>query len=235
MSLTRSQVDSDSALVSARKRRWLAAVKPELASATADLTLARSRPSRTWPRTSWLSRKTTRTLSAMVAPTTRSMSDRRQAVPDRFTQRPTVRMTACRHPAVLACSGMAAAVRSTVISRSPDHVPTSGGTRFVADPANGHHDLRPLRVTLDLRAQALHMYVDQPGVGRVPVAPDLLEQHLAGEDLPGFPGECHQEVELQRRQLDGPAVSFDRMPRHVDGEITDLEGFRRRFFCTPQP
>src|SRR5215475_2140950 len=235
MSLTRSPVDSDSALVSATMRRWFAAVKPELASATADLTLARSRPSRTWPKTSWPSRKTIRTLSANVEPTTRNMMDRRQAVPDRFTQRPTVRMTACRHPAALACNGMAAAVRSTVISRSPDHVPNSGGSRLVADASHSHDDLGPLRVTLNFRPQPLHVHVDQAGVGRMPVAPDLLEQHLAGEHLPGLAGEGDQKVELQRRERDGSAVALHGVPRHIDGEIADLEGLRRRLFSAPQP
>src|SRR4051794_17565162 len=47
--------------------------------------------------------------------------------------------------------------------------------RLVADTTHGHDDLRLLRIVLDLRAQPLHVDVDETGVRRVPVAPDLLE------------------------------------------------------------
>src|SRR5918912_993821 len=73
---------------------------------------------------------------------------------------------------------------------------------LVADAADRHDDVGPLRVTLDLGPQALHVDVDEPGVGRVPVPPDLLEQHLPGEDLPRLAGERDEKVELQRRQGD---------------------------------
>src|SRR3954454_14524319 len=49
---------------------------------------------------------------------------------------------------------------------------------LVADPPHRQHDLRLLRVALDLGPQPLHVDVNQPGVGGVPVAPDLLEQQL---------------------------------------------------------
>src|SRR6478609_10589960 len=55
----------------------------------------------------------------------------------------------------------------------------SGGTGLVADPAHGHDDLGPLRVVLDLRAQPLHVDVDEAGVAGMAVAPHLLQQHLA--------------------------------------------------------
>ena len=60
-----------------------------------------------------------------------------------------------------------------------------------------------LGIPLDLGAQPLHVHVDQPGVRRVPVTPDLLEQHLTGEDLPGLAGQRDQQVELQRGEVEG--------------------------------
>src|SRR5690242_15743288 len=60
----------------------------------------------------------------------------------------------------------------------------SARSGLVADTANGHHDLRPLRVLLDLGAQPLDVDVDQSGVRRVPVAPHLFQEHLPCEHLP---------------------------------------------------
>ena len=51
---------------------------------------------------------------------------------------------------------------------------------------------------LDLGAQALDVHVDQAGVGRVAITPHLLEQHLAGEDLPWPTSQADQEIELKR-------------------------------------
>ena len=83
----------------------------------------------------------------------------------------------------------------------------SGPARLVADAAHGHDDLGVLRVVLDLGAQPLHVDVDQPGVAGVPVAPDLLEQHLAGEDLPRLAGQGDEQVELERGEADAAAVA----------------------------
>ena len=58
------------------------------------------------------------------------------------------------------------------------------------------------RVAFDLGAQALHVDVNEPGVRRVPVTPDLLEQHLAGEDLARLASQRDEQVELERRQRD---------------------------------
>lgn len=73
---------------------------------------------------------------------------------------------------------------------------------------------------LDLAAQALHVHVDQSGVAGVPVAPDLLEEHLTGEHLPGLAGQG-DEVELERGEREPlvatghrewPATSMARSP-----------------------
>src|SRR5262249_31157300 len=60
----------------------------------------------------------------------------------------------------------------------------SAGSGLVTDTTYGHHDLRPLRVLLDLGTQPLDVNIDESGVRRVAVAPHLLEQDLAGEHLP---------------------------------------------------
>jgi hypothetical protein len=68
----------------------------------------------------------------------------------------------------------------------------------------------------------------------VAVAPDLLEQHLAGEDLPRLAGQRHQQVELERGERDRLAVALDRVAGHVDGQVADLEQLRRRFLAAPK-
>src|SRR3954471_20702186 len=95
----------------------------------------------------------------------------------------------------------------------------SGGTGLVADAPGGHDDLRAFGVVLDLGAQPLHVDVDQPGVARVAVAPHLLEEDLAGEDLPGLAGERDEQVELEGRQRQRLVVALDRVARHVDLEV----------------
>ena len=71
------------------------------------------------------------------------------------------------------------------------------------------------------------------------VAPDLLQQHLAGEDLARLAGERDQQVELQRRQLHLLAVAADRVGRHVDGDLvagrTDGQHLRRHVLAPAQP
>ena len=72
----------------------------------------------------------------------------------------------------------------------------------VSHPADSHNELGTLRVTLDLRAQTLHVNVHEPGVGRVTVAPHLFEELFTRKDLPGRASQRHQEVEFEGRQSD---------------------------------
>src|SRR5579859_2543511 len=111
----------------------------------------------------------------------------------------------------------------------------SGRPRLVAHPAHRDHDLRALGVFLDLGPEPLHVHVDQPGVRRVPVAPDLLKEHLAGEDLARLPGQRHQQVELQRGEVDRRAVPLDRVARHVDGDVPDLQHLGNGVLGPAQP
>src|SRR5436309_2711867 len=71
--------------------------------------------------------------------------------------------------------------------------------------------------------------------GGVAVAPDLLEQRLAGEDVPGAPGKGHEQVEFQRRQRQRLPVAPDEVPGDIDVEVTDAELLAAGFVAAAQP
>src|ERR1700689_4656155 len=77
----------------------------------------------------------------------------------------------------------------------------SARSRLVTDAADRDHDLRALRILLDLGTQPLDVHVDEPRVGGGPVAPDLLQQHLPGEHLPWLPCQRYQQVELPASEV----------------------------------
>ena len=178
-----------------------AAVRPFLTWESAEFSALVSSPAAT----DWIRKKPstamTRTESSKVVETTRSCSDRCQrnltcATTLRCHRRPTrsqrltrtgrrrmtARPKADRRKAVTQLRRLPARADATFSNLD------SARARLVADTAHRHHDLGVLGVLLDLRAQPLHVHVDQPGVRGVPVAPDLLEQHLPGEDLPRLAG-----------------------------------------------
>src|SRR3954463_4143431 len=81
-------------------------------------------------------------------------------------------------------SGRAISVRDCAgPATGPDVRATIRSARsgLVADTANGHDDLRTLGVALDLGPQTLHMDIDEPGVRRVPVSPDLFPEIVKAE------------------------------------------------------
>ncbi|KKY39983.1 hypothetical protein AAY51_24025, partial [Vibrio parahaemolyticus] len=55
------------------------------------------------------------------------------------------------------------------------------------------------------------------------VAPDLLQQRLAREHLPGLAGQGHEEVELQGGQGHVLPRPGDAVPGHVDDEVADAQ------------
>src|SRR5262249_18414875 len=95
----------------------------------------------------------------------------------------------------------------------------SAGAGLVPDSPDGQDDLRALRIRFDLGAESLDVDVDQPGIGCVPVAPDLLQQHLPGEHLPGLTSQGDEQVKLQRGELDLVGVPADRVRGYVDGDL----------------
>src|SRR5450759_3393674 len=96
-------------------------------------------------------------------------------------------------------------------------------TGLVPDPSYGQYQLRSLGVLLDLGPQPLNVDVDEPGVGSMPVAPDLLEQLLTREDLMRLPCASEEEVELQRGEGDGGAPPLHLMGGDVDRHVTDTD------------
>src|SRR3954452_6821991 len=175
---------------------------------------------------------TTRIPSTTVAATTRSWMERRHCPSTSRSRRRrgpgTRRPASGRAISVRDCAGPATGpdVRATIRSARPG---------LVADTANSHDDLRTLGVALDLGPQTLHMDIDEPSVRRVPVSPDLFQQDLAGEHLPGLARQRHEEVELQRRERDLAAVAAHRVARDVDGEVADLQHLGCRLVGAAQP
>src|SRR3954470_7878008 len=191
----------------------VATFRPTRAWSTAASRFARSTPPATLStRKTPMTSVTIPATTTVVAPT-RSCSDRRQASPTAAAARratPLIRARATRERGTVATPSAAGAL--VTASRC-------GGSRrprLVPDAADGQHDLRTLRIPLDLGPQPLDVDVDQPGVRGVPIAPHLLQQHLAGEHLPRLPGQCHQQVELERGQPDGCASAADLVGLDVD-------------------
>lgn len=87
---------------------------------------------------------------------------------------------------------------------------------------------------LDLAAQSLDVNIDQPGVTGVPVAPHLLEEHLAGEHLPGLAGQGDEQVELERGDREPLVATGHRVAGDVDGEVADGEALGLGLVVAPQ-
>src|SRR5665811_1610086 len=79
------------------------------------------------------------------------------------------------------------------------------------------------------------MDIHQAGVRRVPVAPDPLKENLAGEHLPRLARQCHQQVELERRERDHRAVAGHPVAGDVDLQVADDQVLRRRLVGATQP
>ena len=72
------------------------------------------------------------------------------------------------------------------------------------------------------------MDIDQPGVRRVAIPPDLLKQDLSREHLARFAGKAGKQVEFQRRQQQALSIALDRVAIDVDLEIADHKTCRGR-------
>src|ERR1700732_2139814 len=77
-----------------------------------------------------------------------------------------------------------------------------GGGEPVADPGDGEDEERPAGGVLDLAPKVAYMDVDDAGLDRVLVAPDMVEDLLAREHLARIAGKERQQVELRVGQLD---------------------------------
>src|SRR4051794_4944272 len=103
-------------------------------------------------------------------------------------------------------------------NNSSRRCPRRGSCRagFVTDAAHRHHNLRMLWVGLDLRAESLHMHVNEPGVRGVPVTPYGFEQGLTAEHCAGLASQRNEQVELQRSQRDPGVAPAYLMCRNID-------------------
>src|SRR3954449_13606368 len=92
---------------------------------------------------------------------------------------------------------------------------------LVADAANGHELLGPLRVALDLAAQVRHVDVARALVADVRAVPQVLHHLAAREDLLGLAGEEREQLELRRREPDRLPLRLHRVADGVDLEAAD--------------
>jgi hypothetical protein len=85
------------------------------------------------------------------------------------------------------------------------------------------------------------VHVDEPRVGGVPVAPHLLEQHLAGEHLAGLRASATSrsnssgvsEISWPSRVTRCPATSMSTSPiRRLSGSMSSLRRIRARTRAT---
>src|SRR5581483_10252973 len=67
------------------------------------------------------------------------------------------------------------------------------------------------------------VHVDRARVAEVGAAPQRLQQHAPGADATGYGSERAQQLELDKRQLDGLPVALDGAARNVDHEPVELD------------
>src|SRR5882757_5549848 len=86
--------------------------------------------------------------------------------------------------------------------RSPEGEGGSSADELVPGAVDGEDVLGFVGRSLDLLPQLRHEVVDGPRGRRFFVAPDLVENLLAGHDLAGVRDEVAQEIELARGEVD---------------------------------
>ena len=70
------------------------------------------------------------------------------------------------------------------------------------------------------------MHVDRPGAAEVVVAPDLLQQLVAGEDPTGMLGEVLEELELLEGEVEHAAADLRGVRRLVDDHLAGANDVR---------
>ena len=100
-------------------------------------------------------------------------------------------------------------------SQAPPHLLDEA----VADAAHGEEELGLLRVALELLAQVPDVDVDGARVAVLGVAPDVLEQRLAGEHPAGRAGERAEDLELDVGDPDLLAGQGDEAAVEVDRQV----------------
>jgi len=77
----------------------------------------------------------------------------------------------------------------------------------IAHLAHGQEVLGAAGIALDLLADAADVHVEQAAVALLVVAPDQVDQFVAGEDAAGMAGQGGEDVELGAREMDRPTVT----------------------------
>src|SRR5262245_7364289 len=101
-------------------------------------------------------------------------------------------------------------------------LPCCSTHELVARAVHGEDVLRLVRRRLDLLPQLRDEVVDGPRGRGFLVAPDLIEDLLAGHDLAGVRDEIPQEVEFARREVDALAGALRLVRPEIDVDVADL-------------
>src|SRR3954466_7846422 len=100
--------------------------------------------------------------------------------------------------------------------------------KLVTGAMDGGDMFRFVRRALDLLPELRHEVVDRPRGRRFLVAPDLIEDLLASDDLAGVGDKIPEEVELARREVDSLSGAVRLMGSEVDLDIADAAGLEPR-------
>ena len=92
------------------------------------------------------------------------------------------------------------------------------GDPAVPDAGLGDDQLRRLRVVAELLAEGPHVGAQVGGLRAVPLAPDLAQEPLVGQELAGIRHERLEEPVLGGREVQRLAVARDEPPAEVDLE-----------------
>src|SRR5688500_1380394 len=97
----------------------------------------------------------------------------------------------------------------------------------VADTADGVDEGRVSRVGLDPAAQPVDVDIDRARLAAVVVAPHVLEQLVAGEDLAGMTDQEGEQLERLRLDRDDLAVAQQSVAAEIRLDRPEIDDSRR--------
>src|SRR2546427_8414656 len=104
---------------------------------------------------------------------------------------------------------------------------SSRPSKAVSDATDGVDEPWRRGLLLDLAAEPVNVNVDRPGLTRVVVAPDALEELVAGEHLTGMTQQEDEQLEGLRLDRQGVAVAEQPMAGDVDLDAPEIDDRRR--------
>src|SRR5439155_7351187 len=96
----------------------------------------------------------------------------------------------------------------------------------VAHAADGVDELRRRGVVFKCRTEPVDVDIDRPRLARVVVAPDVLEELVAGERLPGVAEQERQQLERLRLDRQRLSVAQEPVPGEVDLDAPEIDDRR---------